>query len=68
MNVQNVVPEVYNPKDKEGGYQGIPLHMTGVAEHLRRGGYSTHLVGKWDAGMAHPLQSPWARGYDTWLG
>jgi arylsulfatase I/J len=68
VNVQNVVPEVYNPKDKEGGYQGIPLDMTGVAEHLTAAGYSTHLVGKWDAGMAHPKQSPWARGYSTWLG
>jgi arylsulfatase B len=40
VNVQNVAPEVYNLLDQEGGYQGIPLDMTGVAEHLAGAGYS----------------------------
>lgn len=49
VNVQNVVPEVHNPDDPIGGYQGIPVNMTGMAEHMRSAGYSTHFVGKWDA-------------------
>ena len=28
---------------------GIPAEMTGMAEVLRRAGYSTHFTGKWDA-------------------
>ena len=68
VNVQNVVPEVRNSKDPIGGYQGIPVNMTGVAAQLRRAGYRTHLVGKWDAGMATELHHPRARGYETWLG
>mmetsp|Transcript_9953 Transcript_9953/g.29567 ORF Transcript_9953/g.29567 Transcript_9953/m.29567 type:complete len:437 (-) Transcript_9953:305-1615(-) len=42
--------------------------MTGIASHLRRAGYRTHLVGKWDAGMATAHHHPRARGYDSWLG
>mmetsp|Transcript_526 Transcript_526/g.1233 ORF Transcript_526/g.1233 Transcript_526/m.1233 type:complete len:602 (-) Transcript_526:288-2093(-) len=68
VNVQNVFPEVRNPVDPVGGYQGIPVNMTGVAEVLKAQGYSTHIVGKWDVGMATPEHSPWSRGYDTWLG
>ena len=45
VNVQNVVPEVHNPKDPVGGFQGIPVNMTGMAEHLKAAGYRTHLVG-----------------------
>lgn len=48
--------------------QGIPLNMTGVASLLKRGGYQTHLVGKWDVGMATEAHHPRARGYDSWLG
>ena len=55
-------------KDPVGGYQGIPINMTGIAEKLGDTGYSTHLIGKWDAGMATPLHSPTARGYQSWLG
>ena len=68
VNVQNVVPESVNPSDPVGGYQGIPVNMTGMANHLQAAGYSTALVGKWDAGMATPEHSPAARGYTTWLG
>lgn len=42
--------------------------MTGLAEHLRDAGYATHLVGKWDAGMATQYHAPKARGYDNFLG
>lgn len=68
VNVQNVFPEVHNPSDLEGGYQGIPVSMTGMAEVLRSAGYRTHAVGKWDVGMATEKHSPWSRGYETWLG
>jgi len=68
VNVQNVVPEVHNKNDPVGGYQGMPVNMTGMAEHLQRGGYATHFVGKYDIGMATPAHHPRARGYDSWLG
>ena len=68
VNVQNVPPETVNPADKVGGYQGIPTNMTGLATVLRRAGYRTRMVGKWDAGMATPAHHPRARGYESWLG
>ena len=68
VNVQNVLPESVNPKDPIGGYQGIPLNMSGMATVLRRGGYRTHLVGKWDVGMATELHHPKARGYESFFG
>lgn len=42
--------------------------MTGMAEHMRAGGYRTHQVGKWDAGMATWEHTPQGRGYDSSLG
>ena len=68
VNVQNVAPEVINTDDPEAGFQGIPRSMTGIAEVMRSGGYKTHLVGKWDAGMATTDHTPWARGFDSWFG
>lgn len=68
VNVQNVFPEVRNPDDPVGGYQGIPVNMTGIAEVLKGQGYKTHIIGKWDVGMATEEHSPWSRGYDSWLG
>eukprot|EP00041_Stephanoeca_diplocostata_P016857 m.334494 g.334494 ORF g.334494 m.334494 type:complete len:565 (+) comp20507_c1_seq2:254-1948(+) len=70
VNVQNVLPEVSNPRDPIGGFQGIPTNMTGIAAVLRRGHikYRTHIVGKWDVGMATELHHPRARGYESWLG
>merc|ERR1711988_1427470 len=41
--------------------------MTGIAQQLKRAGYSTHQVGKWDAGMTTPKHTPKGRGYDTSL-
>eukprot|EP00927_Polykrikos_kofoidii_P044750 TRINITY_DN38633_c0_g1_i1.p1 TRINITY_DN38633_c0_g1~~TRINITY_DN38633_c0_g1_i1.p1 ORF type:complete len:617 (-),score=75.20 TRINITY_DN38633_c0_g1_i1:393-2033(-) len=46
---------------------GIPRNMTGIAEKLSDGGYSTHFVGKWDVGMATPKHTPQGRGYRTSL-
>eukprot|EP01147_Barroeca_monosierra_P004931 gene4931-6915_t len=46
---------------------GMPQNMTGIAQHLKKGGYATHFVGKWDVGMATPTHTPAGRGYDTSL-
>ena len=48
--------------------QGIPINMTGIASLLKRGGYRTHMVGKWDVGMATAAHHPRARGYESWFG
>ena len=42
--------------------------VTGIASKLKQAGYSTHQVGKWDAGMATVDHTPHGRGYDTSLG
>jgi arylsulfatase I/J len=42
--------------------------MTSIAEKLRGAGYSTHAVGKWDAGMATFNHTPAGRGFHSWLG
>lgn len=68
VNTVNVLPTVFNEKDLVGGYQGIPINMTTVAQFLGTAGYRTAAVGKWDVGMATPRHSPLARGYETWLG
>jgi arylsulfatase I/J len=41
--------------------------MTGIATVLKRAGYETHQIGKWDVGMATPHHTPQGRGYDTSL-
>eukprot|EP00055_Hartaetosiga_balthica_P003234 m.7069 g.7069 ORF g.7069 m.7069 type:complete len:553 (+) comp2699_c0_seq1:7-1665(+) len=46
---------------------GVPRNMTGVAQHLLKGGYATHFVGKWDAGMTTPKHTPKGRGYQSSL-
>lgn len=68
VNVQNVLPEANNKRDAQGGWQGIPVNMTGIASVLRRAGYRTRAVGKWDVGMATPAHHPRGRGYESWLG
>ena len=67
VNVVNAPPVLHNPADPMGGFAGIPRNMTGLAELMGRGGYKTHLVGKWDAGMATPAHTPRGRGYGTTL-
>jgi len=47
---------------------GIPTQMTGLASKLREGGYSTHLVGKWDCGFSSWDRLPRAKGYDSFFG
>eukprot|EP01060_Flectonema_neradi_P036510 TRINITY_DN702_c1_g1_i1.p1 TRINITY_DN702_c1_g1~~TRINITY_DN702_c1_g1_i1.p1 ORF type:complete len:531 (+),score=111.30 TRINITY_DN702_c1_g1_i1:45-1637(+) len=67
VNVLNIDPTNLNPDDPVSGYSAIPRNMTGMAEQMKKGGYSTHMAGKWDAGMATPQHTPKGRGYDTSL-
>ena len=57
----------YNPNDPVSGFDGIPRNMTGIATKMKEGGYATHMVGKWDAGMATPDHTPKGRGFDSSL-
>jgi len=68
VNTANIGPLAINPKDPVSGYAGIPRNMTGMAQKMRSAGYRTHMVGKWDAGMATPEQTPYGKGYETWTG
>lgn len=68
VNIKNAGVTYYNKDDPVSGYAGIPRNMTGMAEKMRSLGYRTHMVGKWDAGMATPEHTPHGRGYDSWLG
>ncbi len=68
VNEQILHPDIYNPEDKVSGFAGIPRNMTGIAEKMKMGGYATHQVGKWDAGMATPAHTPKGRGFDSSFG
>eukprot|EP01060_Flectonema_neradi_P024945 TRINITY_DN33809_c0_g1_i1.p1 TRINITY_DN33809_c0_g1~~TRINITY_DN33809_c0_g1_i1.p1 ORF type:complete len:542 (+),score=108.86 TRINITY_DN33809_c0_g1_i1:79-1626(+) len=68
VNVMNAEPTVSNPEDPVGGYAGIPINMTTIAQKLSAQGYRTHMTGKWDAGMATDFHTPIGRGYQTWFG
>ena len=68
VNVVNNTNEIaYNPKDPVSGFDGIPRNMTGIGTKMKEGGYATHMVGKWDAGMATPDHTPLGRGFDSSL-
>eukprot|EP00486_Rosalina_sp_Unknown_P013787 CAMPEP_0201594224 /NCGR_PEP_ID=MMETSP0190_2-20130828/191603_1 /ASSEMBLY_ACC=CAM_ASM_000263 /TAXON_ID=37353 /ORGANISM="Rosalina sp." /LENGTH=521 /DNA_ID=CAMNT_0048053753 /DNA_START=270 /DNA_END=1832 /DNA_ORIENTATION=+ len=47
---------------------GVHPEMTCIASKLKEAGYSTHMVGKWDAGFASYKQIPISKGYDTSYG
>ena len=68
VNIDNGEPTLWNPLNEVAGYQGIPPAMTGIAQKLKEGNYATHQVGKWDAGMARPEQTPLGRGFDSSYG
>ena len=53
VNVQNVNPVYYNKNNPTSGFSAIARNMTGIAEHMRDAGYSTGMVGKWDAGESY---------------
>eukprot|EP00912_Choanoflagellata_sp_UC4_P000242 UC4_evm2s153 len=65
---ENLGTNAWNPKDPVSGFSAIPRNMTGLAHVMKAGGYATHQVGKWDAGMATPDHTPQGRGYDSSLG
>jgi len=48
-------------------HSGIPENMTTIAWKMKKGGYKTHYVGKWDAGMTTKNHTPKGRGYDSSL-
>ena len=65
VNVLNSPIAQSNRADPQAGFQGVARDFTGVAEKLAGVGYSTHQVGKWNAGMALERQSPAGRGYQV---
>jgi arylsulfatase I/J len=67
VNVVNAGLSTANLADPISGMSGIPRDMTGIATKLKSAGYATHMVGKWDAGMATRSHIPHGRGYDTSL-
>ena len=64
VNVLNLAPSAFNLADPVSGFAAIPRNMTGMATKLKLGGYKTHQVGKWDAGMATVDHTPHGRGYE----
>ena len=67
VNLRNVGVLHLNRNDPLSGAAGVPRNMTTIAQVMSRAGYSTHFVGKWDAGMATPRHTPRGRGYDSSL-
>ena len=67
VNVVNLDMSFANASDPVSGFAGVPRNMTGIAAKLKSAGYATHMVGKWDAGMATPDHTPKGRGYDSSL-
>ena len=47
---------------------GLPLNQTTIANELKKGGYGTHYVGKWDLGMHTWDYTPTHRGFDSFYG
>jgi len=62
---KNVAVTAQNKADPVSGFAGIPRNMTGMGSKVKEGGYKTHYVGKWDAGMATPHHTPRGRGFDN---
>ena len=61
MHVQNTLD---NP---EVSAAGVPYNMSSIAQVLKRGGFSTAMVGKQDQGMATETHTPRGRGFDQSL-
>ena len=58
---------LHNASDPISGYAGIPRKMTTLGTKMKQGGYSTHVVGKWNVGMATDDHTPEGRGFDSSL-
>uniref|UniRef100_A0A7S3YS59 Sulfatase N-terminal domain-containing protein n=2 Tax=Lotharella globosa TaxID=91324 RepID=A0A7S3YS59_9EUKA len=63
VNLQNLMHPSSNDRDPVSGFNGIPRNMTGLGTKMSFAGYRTHMIGKWDAGMATPDHTPRGRGY-----
>jgi arylsulfatase I/J len=61
IHVETALPNPESPA------QGVPRNMTSVAAKLSALGWQTHVVGKWDLGMATPGHTPHGRGFDSSL-
>ena len=46
----------------------MPLNQTTLADELKRGGYATHMVGKWHLGMCKWEYISTYRGFDSFYG
>lgn len=67
VNDRNRNSALHNPLDSVSGYAGIPRNMTTLATKMKEGGYATHVVGKWNVGMATRDHTPEGRGFDSSL-
>eukprot|EP01047_Picozoa_sp_COSAG01_P051120 COSAG01_NODE_5236_length_4393_cov_2.037727_4_plen_161_part_00 len=54
VNILNNAATAWNPTNNDTGFSGMPRSMTGLAQVMKRGGYSTHQVGK-----VPTLHLPW---------
>ena len=53
---------------KNGYPFGLSLDQTTLADELKKGGYGTHCIGKWDLGMHKWEYTPNFRGFDSFYG
>lgn len=67
VNDRNRNIALHNPADPVSGYTGIPRNMTTLGTKMKQGGYATHVVGKWNVGMATNDHTPEGRGFDSSL-
>jgi len=61
VHVEVDLPNPENPN------QGVPRNMTCIASKMKELGWQTHVVGKWDLGMATFDHTPEGRGFDSSL-
>ena len=67
VNDRNRNIALHNSDDPVSGYAGIPRQMTTLGTKMKQGGYATHVVGKWNVGMATADHTPKGRGFDSSL-
>ncbi|XP_026322207.1 arylsulfatase B-like [Hyposmocoma kahamanoa] len=48
--------------------RGIPISEELLPAYLKKSGYKTHLIGKWDVGKSRKHYLPTNRGFDTFYG
>ena len=67
VNDRNRNIALHNSADPVSGYMGIPRSMTTLGTKMKQGGYATHVVGKWNVGIATNDHTPEGRGFDSSL-